>query len=242
MSRRSWAIWNITGADRLTATVWPRSTLRWMTTPLTGARMTVRSRSICAWASVASRMRTDASALAMPASAAPIAARCAASWARVALSDASAASASLTALSISRWEKTPRPESDVFRSRSRAASWAWTWARWVLASATASAARTLTRSARALASAARATSSSADACCRRASKVCGSIRASGSSFLTSVLKSAYISLIWPDNCELTWTVTTAASVPEAEIAATTSPSSTFWVRKVGSDPWPGLAK
>ena len=51
---RSWAIVKSTGACRLAATVWPTSTWRETTTPSTGARIVVWSRSTCACLSAAS--------------------------------------------------------------------------------------------------------------------------------------------------------------------------------------------
>ncbi len=69
MLRRSWAMVNRVGACRLAATVWPRSTLRPTTTPSTGARMKVRSRSTWACRSAASFWATWALAFVSIASA-----------------------------------------------------------------------------------------------------------------------------------------------------------------------------
>jgi hypothetical protein len=55
MSRRFCAITNSSGACRLAATVWPRSTVRLMTMPSTGDVMRVRERFVWACASAASR-------------------------------------------------------------------------------------------------------------------------------------------------------------------------------------------
>ena len=67
-------------------------------------------------------------------------------------------------------------------------------------------------------------------------KISGSIRAMTWSFLTSVLKSAISSLIWPETWLPTWTVVTALRLPVAETAAVRGPRSTRAVRYFGALP------
>ena len=57
---------------------------------------------------------------------------------------------------------------------------------------------------------------SARLCATLATNVLSSMTASSSPAFTSVLKSALSSLIWPDSCEPTLTVTSARTGPEVE--------------------------
>ena len=106
---------NSTGACRLAATVWPASTLRRITVPSTGARITVRSRSTCACLSSDSRCLTAACAL-------EICASLTLSCASTAFSCSRVLSSTVRALSSSAPEMKFLSTSAFLRSKSRCAS------------------------------------------------------------------------------------------------------------------------
>ena len=203
MSCRFCAMMNNSGACRLAATVWPFSMARLITMPFTGEVMRVRSRSIRACASAASRCATLACADFTCACATPTCACTALSASTLLLTSARALSASLWAMNCFSTRL-------CLRSKSRRASSRSTWARdtcdWA-ASTLACAVSTWARTA----------STSAWAERTRYSNVSGSIRANSWPALTSELKSTNKSLI----CPLTWvpTVTTATGLT-APLAAT----------------------
>ena len=220
MSRRFCAITNSSGACRLAATVCPRSTARLITMPSTGEVMRVRERLVCACASAASRWRTLERA-ACTCAAVMAACACAARKASVLVrTRAWARSASL-------WAMKPCATRSVLRRRSRPASARSTCARDTVASL----ASTL---ACATSTCERAASRSAWAWRTWNSMSCGSICAMIWPALTSELKSANSSRIWPDTCVPTDTWVTGMTCPEACTDATTAPRSMAAVRYCGA--------
>ena len=134
-------------------------------------------------------------------------------------------------------------KSSTLRSAIRLASTIAAFAFAVMALPCTSAAFAFSRSARAFSTVARwfisvafAASRSAWAWLTFASKISGSIRAMSWPFLTTVLKSARSSLIWPDTWLPTWTRMTAFRLPVDETAAVRGPRSTFVVRYFGAAP------
>ena len=220
MSARFCAMMNSSGACNDAATVCPGSTDFLTTTPSTGARIAVRSRSILACASCASRCCTTAAEFFAFACATPSCAFTASSPASCALSVDSARSASEAAIKFF-------STSDFLRSTSRFAS-----AR--LASARATSARCTATLACCVPIEARAASRSAWAWRSLYSNCSGSMRATSWPFLTALLKSTKISFNWPDTCEPTDTDTTGLSVPVAETVAASGPCSTLPVRNWGA--------
>src|SRR5215211_4919004 len=117
------------GAESEAATVWPRSMLRWTTTPSTGDFTSVRERSISASRSfacfcriAASADRVCASASAMSASSPTSSAFCEAIWASTESSVAFWTSVAVFAVSNPACEAMLRAMSSVWRSRVRFAS------------------------------------------------------------------------------------------------------------------------
>src|SRR5438445_7165988 len=250
---RSWAMVKSVGADRLAATVCPISTAREMTTPSTGARIVVWSRSTFAWWSAAAFCFTWALAESSIASATLrlaiadwMAEASASSCARAESSCATAESFATWAESRSLLAMSCRAKSSVLRSRSRLVSTTATCAFTVCALPSAWAARAFATSARArsicarwLRTAALAEARSAFAWFTFASKISGSIRAITSPCRTTELKSADSCLIWPEIWLPTWPVITALRLPVAAMAAARDPRSTRANRYAGTlaPPW-----
>ena len=220
MSRKLRAITNSSGDCRLAATVWPASIERLITTPSTGARIAVRSRSTRACCSCASRCATTACAL-------PVRACATSTWARALRSSSTAESITARALSSSAPEMKLRSTSCCLRARSRRASARLTDTRETAALAALTPAW-------ALSTWARAASTSACAWRTRYSKVSGSMRAISWPLRTSALKSANSSLICPETWEPTGTVTSALSVPVADTLAVIGPRVSWAVRHWGA--------
>jgi hypothetical protein len=182
---------NSVGACRLAATVCPTSTVRETTTPSTGARMIVCSRSswVCRnpasfWPTWARADRSWASVTLRAASAERTPASWACSCALFASCWAIEESYTACAASSSAWAMKPLMRRSRFLPRSRWVSTTDTWPLAVWARATACAARALPRSARArsteacwLSTAAFAASTCALAWLTLASKISGSMRA-----------------------------------------------------------------